>query len=421
MPKQHFSFTVTALSTLLFVQTTVLALPQVAHVSALFLFALQLLVIVIGVAALLEHHHEKNSLLQTVRTTEGELVTAQKTNETLEAELTGKLGQAHTEILQAEARSHESETDVLSAMNELHGFAQTLEEMRTIQRERDEHRQSAQIAHSDRRELSEYVAALANDLVHKVETALHEAGCAVEEALNSFGIVATDAGKMADFTQESIQRHNAETLGAISQQTTEVTRTFVQRMSATGEKLSEAAKQLQRIKSVSKDLSGLLEEIQGVADQTELLALNASIEAARAGQAGRGFAVVASEIRKLSERSRIAAGRMYDLTRVLNREGGQISDRLNQIASSSIDESRSAETDLVALLKRLDGISEEGKNSLQELATRNLQMSRDIREVVEVFHYHELLETRLSHIAEPLSALQRRLLAGEAVGVYRAA
>ncbi len=165
--------------------------------------------------------------------------------------------------------------------------------------------------------------------------------------------------------------------------------------------------------------------IEEIARQTNLLALNAAIEAARAGEHGKGFAVVAAEVRKLAERSQIAAGEISDLSASsvgVAERAGELLDKIvpdiqktaelvQEIAAASREQDAGSDQ-INKAIQNLDQIIQQNAAAAEEMASTSEELSSQSETLREMMQFFEIGEDQLRRTAAPRTAnVQQRTLA----------
>jgi twitching motility protein PilJ len=180
-----------------------------------------------------------------------------------------------------------------------------------------------------------------------------------------------------------VARHSVE----VAHKGGEAVRRTIDGMSAIRETIQETSKRIKRLGESSQEIGNIVELINDIAEQTNILALNASIQASMAGEAGRGFAVVADEVQRLAERSTNATKQIEVLVRTIQTDtneavismersttdvvGGAL---LAENAGAALDEIEQVSNQIASLVQNISSSARQQAGSAADVTRRTTRL-----------------------------------------------
>ena len=249
--------------------------------------------------------------------------------------------------------------DITGAIADSVNYA--IDELRTLVTTINETSEQVSSSAQETQTTARHLADAAQSQAHRISSAT----TAINQIASSMDNVSKDSAESADVAERSVK---------IASHGAEVVRETISGMDSIRDQIQETSKRIKRLGESSQEIGSIVELINDIAEQTNILALNAAIQAASAGEAGRGFAVVADEVQRLAERSASATKRIETLVQTIQSDTNEAVNSMEQTTAEVVAGARKAE-DAGSALGDIERVSHDLSALIQNISTAARQQS----------------------------------------------
>ncbi len=212
-------------------------------------------------------------------------------------------------------------------------------------------------------------------------------------------------------SQHAAQKEAEESGEVISfegfvQETSDTLTLFVESTIDTSKTAMQLVEMMDAVAHEVNNILSILGEIEGISKQTNLLALNAAIEAARAGEAGRGFAVVADEVRSLSNRSDHFSNQIRSHMTGVHESVSAAEQAINQLASKDMNFALQNKTRVQEMMESIQKINQEMTDAVSELQGISTEIEQHVNVAVTSLQFQDLTTQLIGHIDRRVDTLE---------------